>query len=71
MVSCFSVIDGLERLQNDDNGLFSDKESDCEADGIVGYMPEVNDDLMADIARKGSMDVDASSSAITNGVVYR
>ena len=29
----------LERLDNDEEGLYSDDESDCEADGISEYSP--------------------------------
>ena len=36
-----------ERL---DDGLYSEDESDCEVEGISGYMPEADDDLMAAIA---------------------
>ena len=68
----------LERLDDDDDGLYSGDESDCEAEGISGYMPEADDGLLADIAsgealddeEEGSMDADdASSSAITTGPV--
>ena len=40
MASRLSVYDGLERLDDDDDGLYSEDESDCEAEGISGYMPE-------------------------------
>ena len=39
MASRLSVYDVLERLENDDDGLYSEDESDCEAEGISGYMP--------------------------------
>ena len=45
----------LERL-DDDDGLYSEDESDCEAEGISGYMPEADDDLMADIASEETLD---------------
>ena len=79
MASRLSVYDVLERLDDDDDGLYSGDESDCEAEGISGYMPEADDGLLADIAsgealddeeEEGSMDADdASSSAITTGPV--
>ena len=40
----------LERLEDDDDGLFSDDESYCEAEGISGYMPEADGGLLADIS---------------------
>ena len=46
----------LERLDGDDVGLYSDGESDCEAEGIAGYMSEADDDLMADISRGEALD---------------
>ena len=68
----------LERLDDDDDGLHSEDESDCEAEGISGYMPEADDDLMAAIAsealldneeEEGNMDTDdASSSALITGL---
>ena len=78
MASRLSVYDVLERLDDDDVGLYSEDESDCEAEGISGYMPETDDGLMADIAsgealdddEEGGMDVDdASSSVLTTGPV--
>ena len=39
MASRLSVYDVLERLEDDDDGL---DESDCEAEGISGYMPEAD-----------------------------
>ena len=39
MASCLSVYDVLERLDDDDDGPYSEDESDCEAEGISGYMP--------------------------------
>ena len=61
----------LERLDVDDDGLYSDDESDSEAEGISGCMPETDDGLMADIAsgevlddeeEESSMDADDASS---------
>ena len=79
MASRSGVYDVLERLDDDDDGLYSGDESDYEAEGICGYMPETNDGLMADVASgealddeegEGSMDADdASSSALTTGPV--
>ena len=39
MASRLSVYDVLERLEDDDDGLYSEDENDCEAEGISGYMP--------------------------------
>ena len=66
----------LEKLDDDDDGLFSDDESYCEAEGISGYMPEADDGLLAggealdDEEEEGSMDAgDASFSALTTDLV--
>ena len=40
MASRLSVYDVLERLEDYDDGLYSEDESDCEAEGVSGYMPE-------------------------------
>ena len=37
MASRLSVYDVLERLEDDDDGLYSEDESDCEAERISGY----------------------------------
>ena len=42
MASRLSVYDVLERLEDDDDGLYSEDESDCEAEGTSGYMPEAD-----------------------------
>ena len=42
MASRLSVYNVLERLEDDDDGLYSEDESDCEAEGISGYMPEAD-----------------------------
>ena len=75
MASRLSVYDVLERLDDDDDGPYSEDESDCEAEGISGYMPEADDDLMAAIASEASLDNkkeegtdDASSSELTTGL---
>ena len=60
MASHLSVYDVLERLDDDDDGLYSEDESDCEAEGISGYMSE------ADKEEEGADD--ASSSALTTGL---
>ena len=41
MASRLTVTDVLDRLDEDD-GDFSADESDCEEEGIVGYLPEVS-----------------------------
>ena len=73
-----SIYDALERIDSDDVGLYSDDESDCEAEGISGYMSGADDDFMADIANgealvgeeEGTMDADdAPSSALTTSLV--
>ena len=58
MASRLSLYDVLERLEDDDDGLYSEDESDCEAEGISGYMPEADDDLMAAIASEEALDDD-------------
>ena len=68
----------LERLDDDDDGLYSEDESDCEAEGISGYLPETGDDLMADIGsgealddeeEEGNVDDDDVSLALTTSLV--
>ena len=44
MASCFDLEEVLQRLDDDDFGLFSDDESDFEGDGVVRYLPEVQDE---------------------------
>ena len=65
MASRLSVYDVLERLEDDDDGLYSEDESDCEAEGISGYMPEADASGKAldDDDEEGAND--ASSSALT------
>ena len=57
-----------ERLENDDNRLYSEK-SDWEAEGISGHKPETNDNFVAsevpDVEKnEGSMDTDDAPSAL-------
>ena len=65
----------LERLDDDDDELYSAEQSDCEAEG---YVPEANDDFITDIAggealddeEEGNMDADTvRSSALTTSLV--
>ena len=65
MASRLSVYDVLERLEDDDDGLYSEDESDCEAEGISGYMPEADasGEALDDDDKEGADD--ASSSALT------
>ena len=65
MASRLSVYDVLERLEDDDDGLYSEDESDCEAEGISGYMPEsdASGEALDDDDEEGADD--ASSSALT------
>ena len=65
MASRLSVYDVLERLEDDDDGLYSEDESDCEAEGISGYMPEADasGEALDDDDEEGADD--ASSSALT------
>ena len=62
MASRLSV---LERLEDDDDGLYSEDESDCEAEGISGYMPEADasGEALDDDDEEGADD--AFSSALT------
>ena len=66
MASRLSVYDVLERLEDDDDGLYSEDESDCEAEGISGYMPEADasGEALDDDDEEGADD--ASSSALTS-----
>ena len=78
MASRFSAYDVLEMLDIDD-GLYSEDESDCEAEGISGYMPEADDDLTGAIASGAALDDDdegdsmdtddASSSVLTTSLL--
>ena len=64
MASRLSVYDVLERLEDDDDGLYSEDESDCEAEGTSGYMPEADaSGETLDDDEEGADD--ASSSALT------
>ena len=72
MASCLNIYDVLERLDDDNDGLYSEDESDCEAEGISEYMPKADDDLMAAIAIRAALDDeeeegadDVSSSMLT------
>ena len=67
----------LERLDDDDLWLYSEDESDCEAEEISGYISEADYDLMTDIVsgnalddeEEGNMDADdAASSALTTSL---
>ena len=57
----------LEKLDDDDDGLFSDDESYCEAEGISGYMPEADDGLLADIAGGEALDVEEEEGSMDAG----
>ena len=64
MASRLSVYDVIERLEDDDYGLYSEDESDCEAEGTSGYMPEADASGEAlDDDEEGADD--ASSSVLT------
>ena len=64
MASRLSVYDVLERLEDDDVGLYSEDEGDCEAEGTSGYMPEADASGEAlDDDEEGADD--GSSSALT------
>ena len=73
MASPWGIDDVLERLEKDDVGLFSDDESDFEADGVCAYRPEASEILTA-LSSEIALDKndedgvgagDASSSALT------
>ena len=51
----------LERLGDDDAGLYSSEESDCEAGGISRYMLEASNTLPND---KFNLSLDCSASDI-------
>ena len=72
MASPSSVYDVLERLENDDHGLYSDDESDCEADGISeGPMTTSRsaEQRWMTIKRKVVWIAVDASSALTTGLV--
>ena len=64
MASRLSVYDVLERLEDDDDGLYSEDESDCEAEGISGYMPEAESDCEAEGISGYMPEADASGEAL-------
>ena len=60
MASYLRLDEVLERLEDDDFGLSSEGESDFEEEGVYGYMPEADHDLLPAIA---SDDIDGSGAA--------
>ena len=55
MASCFDLEEVLQRLDDDDFGLSSDDESDFEGDGVVGYLPEVQNEHLGEMTGGGSL----------------
>ena len=56
MDSRFALGEVLERLEDDDPGLFSEEDSDCEEAGIFDYLPEASGDLMSALSSEEALD---------------